>query len=245
MSTPSTNGHKYAVEPTLSWVVTDTECPYCRSDDHLAANETNFPHAHYCTDCNQPFNPGKWPCPGCDDRWPVTRNPLDPLREYYCHECELAFNRLGPSFDSDSIADRSVTGELDGQTREVTFEVKEQSDEPPIEVAFELRNDSSVPVDVLGKTAVAVQFHVADNDWWTLLGNPDAYDQPASSELRPGEALTSTLRFHPTGIEVLATNEFLLQDPLPSGEYRIVYWGLPLLDEVVAERLLLEFDHGW
>lgn len=225
--------------------VPDRTCRYCRSDDHVVPNETNFPQKYYCASCEQHFNPTKWPCPECRGESCVAQNPLDRVHAYYCYECDFAFNRLGASFDEETIwnADDHATFE-DGDQR-VEFHLQPTPDGQPREFTGEIRNVGETAIPTLGPYAVAVQHRVTETDWRTVFGNPEFYEPPERMELAPGDSLTFQLLFRPDGLGVAAGDTYQLSTNLQSGTYRVLYWGLESTDTVLASTVDLEFDHGW
>lgn len=222
-------------------LVKEQSCSNCHSTDHVTSNTTNYAAKYYCTDCNRVFDPDSWECPQCEDVDRVASNPFDDPAGYYCFRCDLAFNRLGFEFDPEQVR-YDTTGGADAQ---LAFDVDSRPGNATgtVKCALTLENVGTTPVETLGPTPIAIQHQVSDAQWWTIHGNPDGYTPTNHITLDPGETFQREFSIEPNSIygETISIN----LGPLQSGTYRILYWGLPETDTVLADRLSIEFDYGW
>lgn len=216
-------------------------CPTCHATDHVTNNTTNYAAKYHCSACDRVFDPDSWKCPRCEDDERVASNPFDDPADYYCYRCDLAFNRLGFEFDPERVRYEAL---VDSGAR-LTFDVETRAGTTAgvIKCLLTLENVGSTTVETLGPASIAIQQQVSDTQWWTIHGNPDEHTIRSRVPLEAGEALRREFAIRPDGIrgEGISIN----REPLPSGTYRILYWGLPETEDVIAERLTIEFDHGW
>jgi hypothetical protein len=198
---------------------------------------TNSADAYYCWNCDESFNPAKWSCPRCITDEPVNQNPFDDPFEFYCYDCDLAFNRLGASFDPDDIEYGTFEEGFEVPMKRLSLNVKERTKEPPRIFEFTLQNTGEKPVLVQGRLPIAVQKRVTDDDWWTIHGNPKGFTPNERSELTPGETLEWELLIFRGGVRGPG---FRRKQRFREGEYRIIYWGIPAADTVLATRLQVD-----
>ena len=209
--------------------------------ESIESNTTNWPELHYCEQCQRPFNPSAWPCPCCDDDADVTRNPLDDCSEYYCHACNVAFDRLGPDFDPELVAENELTTDVDNSPVQLVIETNVRSDQLRTEIQVTVRNAGATSVVTRGRDSIAIQQRVGQQDWMTLYGNPAAYTPDERVDLEPDDTLSWDLSIHPRGLDV--SDIFTRCRQLLPGEFRFIYWGLEEIDAVVATRFSVDFDH--
>lgn len=224
----------------------DYECPNCRSDEPVETNPTNYAALYYCSACNHPFDPREWPCPKCQKTTPVTRNPLDP-HSYYCHECEMVFNRLDPAFEREIVSSPDEKP-IDIGPHQLAFAAKIQpgSTTGTHKCGLTLRNVGSTTVRTHGPRHIALQYRVTDDEWWSIYGNPARFRSGQRTHLQPKQTLNWSLEIRPRSI--LGDTFEISRDAFPSGQYRVVYWGLPEADVLPAVKIPVEFDdtlHGW
>lgn len=220
-------------------------CTNCRSETAIEVNVTNHAEAYYCRACDTPVNPGTWPCPRCETDDPVFRNPFTDPCEYYCYECDMAFNRLGPSFEPETVAYGTADEAFDTATTRLELDVAAVSNTPRgcHEYELTLHNAGADPIGTWGRQAIAIQHQVTESDWWTLHGNPDRQPPAMKTTLQPGQTLRWYLNIHTEGIQ--GPGFVVDREPLPSGPYRFVYWGIPETDVALAVRRSIDFDYGW
>ena len=213
-------------------------CPVCHSRDSVEFDVSNWPEQYYCSNCDRRFNPSEYPCLRCESDEHVSRNPLDDPLQYVCYDCEFVFHHPGPSFDASAIIEGTTEGEHVDSTSHLVFEPERPTLRLPEENRIVLRNVGSDPVLLRGRDSIALQLQYADDEWWTLYGNPDTYTPDEEFELSPDEELSWTTRFQADGIAVKSL--FLRREPVLPGNYRFVYWGLESTDSVLATRFSVE-----
>lgn len=222
-----------------------SSCPYCRTDEHSETNATNYAAVHYCSHCGQPFSPSAWPCPTCEAKDAVSWNPHDDPWEHYCFRCDVAFNRLGPSFDEYEVVQGTTRDSSPAAVGQAPLDIERMPTQTTGRFAFEieLRNAGSDALYVQGHSPIAVQYRVREETWWTIFGNPVGYSPDTLLELDPNQQLSWELTVLPGG---LAGSDFFVKHrPLPSGEYRFVYWGFPEIDVAITQPFPIEFEYYW
>jgi hypothetical protein len=254
-------------------IVLEYECPKCRSDELVDANPTNYAALYYCSTCNHPFDPPEWPCPNCKDTTSVSRNTHDDPFSYYCYKCDMAFNRLDPAFKR-KIVSAPAGAPVNLGPAQPSFAVETYS-EPGTGThkhGLTLRNVGPTTVRTRGPRHIAIQYRVTNNRWWTIYGNPDRFRSAQQIHLQPKQTLDWSLEIGPRSISARTfeispqpkqtlnrspgvgprnTSGELFEvnrDAFPSGQYRVVYWGLPDADVLPAVKIPVEFDdtlHGW
>ena len=214
-----------------------TKCINCRAKQDVTKNRRNFREKYYCENCDQPFNPNQWPCPQCGTDEDVSLNPFDDNKEYYCYTCELVFNRLGPSFDPDNIEYESLKHGFDASTKQLTLDVEKTTTTSPQIYVFTLENTGHEGVEIQGRQAIAVQYRVTDDDWWTIHGNPEKFTPDEQFTLTPNESLQWDLELSRTCLGVPRVRR---RERFRNGEYRLIYWGVPSSDTVLATAIEVE-----
>lgn len=197
-------------------------CPQCNREPN--ENPTNAAQKYYCQSCDFHFNPETWCCPWCGKDSDVTKNPLDDHSEYYCYACNGAFNRLGPSFDPEQIEYDVLEEGFDDPGKQLSLSIERLETGPPQTFQFTLQNTGKKPAVVQGKSPIALQCLQADDDWWTIVGNPDGYTPNESQTIEAGESIDWEVEIGWKGTE---GPSFALHRRLHGGDYRVVYWGIP------------------
>lgn len=214
-------------------------CRYCDSTEDVVQNKTNSRHKYFCEDCDQPFNPERWECPGCEQD--VGANPLDQFFQYYCNECNMAFNRLGYNFDPDTIEKEILNQGFDTPEKELTLHVEETPESlPDTYYQFTLKNTGQELVKIQGRNAFAFQYRVTDDIWWTIYGNPEHYSPKEEIVLDPGETIEWEIQFSWKRFRIPDVN---LRYTFRNGEYRLVYWGIPATESALTTSVEVEL-HG-
>lgn len=214
------------------------KCTRCGSKNDATPNLTNFSHKYYCGSCDLPFNPDQWTCPLCETDEDVTQNPLDGTRDYYCYECNMQFDRLGPSFDPDTIEYGTLEHGFDSPAKQLTLAAKQTTETEPLIYKFTLKNTGQEPIEIQGDEALAFQFRVTDDDWWTVHGNPENFTPNEQFRLAPTEVLEWDLELSWKDLELPRVR---ICDRFESGEYRLVYWGIPASESALAANIHAEF----
>lgn len=226
-------------------IVPEHVCPNCRSVEHGCLNTTNHATLYHCSNCNYAFNPPSWECPGCNQESSVSQSPLDDPWEYYCYRCDLAFNRLGPIFEPKVVEREVEIGTSERPTKRLALIVDEPDSSPRGVYAYTitLRNVGSDPIRTQGDQPIAVQYQIDKHKWWTIYGNPERFTPAETATLQPEQRFQWRTIFSPSGIS--GPDFSVSHDPLPSGTYRFVYWGVSETDAVLATHLQVDFENGW
>lgn len=217
-------------------------CEKCHSEDSVEFNTTNYAALYWCSNCRKIFNPTAWECPSCEEVWPVSLNPFDDPYEYYCYDCDFAFNRLAPTIETPVISHETEVSQ--GETSEIyarlVVDKKDSTTRGVYRYGISLQNAGDEQIQTQGRQPIAFQYQVTDDSWWTIYGNPQRFTPPEKVTLEPGEQLQWEISINPFGTS--APEFFKKRKRMPSGTYRFVYWGL-LNDRAVGAQLPVEFEY--
>jgi len=201
----------------------------------------NFADAYYCRSCENAFNPQSWPCPNCESDERAFPNPIDDHCEYYCFECDMAFNRLGPSFSPHEVEWNTLHEGFEVDEKQLELIIEKETEISRRILQCRLHNTGQQPVRVQGHRPLAIQYRVTDDEWWTIYGNPDGFSPFEGDVLHPHEHISWEIVLSWEGI---AGPGFRIAQRLPSGEYRVVYWGVGTAETVLAAPVSIEFQYS-